>query len=72
TKEEKINIDEKKITEAFILFVTKNFPKAIRIWIVGKEILTYKGILYHSSHEWKKLNNTFIYEKSQSIPKEFL
>jgi hypothetical protein len=72
TKEEKINIDEKKIAEALISFVARNLPRATRIWIVGKEILTQEGILYRSSHEWKKLNDAFICEKSQSIPEEIL
>ncbi|GES73989.1 AAA family ATPase [Rhizophagus clarus] len=72
TKKGEVNIDEKKIAEALISFVARNLPRATRIWIVGKEILTHEGILYHSSHEWKKLNDTFICEKSQSIPEELL
>ncbi|CAI2184656.1 10575_t:CDS:1, partial [Funneliformis geosporum] len=55
-----------------ISFVARNLPRVTRIWIVGKEILTHEDILYHSSYEWKKLNNAFICEKSQSIPEEFL
>ncbi|RGB35511.1 hypothetical protein C1646_759200 [Rhizophagus diaphanus] len=72
TKKGEVNIDEKKIAEALISFVAKNLPRATRIWIVGKEILTHEGILYRSSHEWKKLNDAFICEKSQSIPEELL
>ena len=64
--------DEKKIAEALISFVARNLSRATRIWIVGKEILTHEGILYRSSHEWKKLNDAFICENSQSISKEFL
>ena len=72
TKGKKINIDEKKIAEALISFVARNLPRTTRIWIVGKEILTHEGIFYRSSYEWKKLNDVFICEKSQSIPEEFL
>ncbi|GES89652.1 hypothetical protein GLOIN_2v1477001 [Rhizophagus clarus] len=72
TKKGEVNIDEKKIAEALISFVARNLPRATRIWIVGKEILTHEGILYRSSHEWKKLNDAFICEKLQSIPEELL
>ena len=72
TKKGEVNIDEKKIAEALISFVARNLPRATRIWIVGKEILTHEGILYRSSNEWKKLNDAFICENSQSIPEEFL
>ncbi|CAG8624193.1 1813_t:CDS:2 [Ambispora leptoticha] len=59
TKEGKVNIDDKKIAEALILFVTRELLKATRIWIIGKEILTHEGILYRSSHEWEKLIKAF-------------
>ncbi|CAI2198164.1 12757_t:CDS:1, partial [Funneliformis geosporum] len=49
-----------------------NLSRATRIWIVGKEILTHEGILYRSSHKWKKLNDAFICKNSQSISEEFL
>ncbi|CAG8572245.1 6654_t:CDS:2 [Ambispora leptoticha] len=72
TKEGKVNINDKKIAEALILFVTRKLPKATRIWIIGKEILTHEGYLYCSYHEWKKLIKAFEYEKSQFIPEELL
>ncbi|CAG8627693.1 2297_t:CDS:2, partial [Diversispora eburnea] len=72
TKERKVNIDDKKIVEALISFVTRELPKATRVWIIGKEILTYEGILYRSSHEWEKLIKAFEYKKSQFIPEELL
>jgi hypothetical protein len=72
TKKGEVNIDEKKIAEALISFVARNLPRATRIWIVGKEILTHEDILYCSSYEWKKLNDAFICENSQSISEEFL
>ncbi|GBC45084.2 hypothetical protein GLOIN_2v1477001 [Rhizophagus irregularis DAOM 181602=DAOM 197198] len=43
TKKGEVNIDEKKIAEALISFVARNLPRATRIWIVGKEILTHEG-----------------------------
>ncbi|CAG8615852.1 9837_t:CDS:2, partial [Diversispora eburnea] len=72
TKEGKVNIDDKKIAEALISFVARELPKATRVWIIGKEILTHEGILYRSSHEWEKLIKAFEYEKSQFIPEELL
>ncbi|RHZ63506.1 hypothetical protein Glove_329g15 [Diversispora epigaea] len=72
TKEGKVNIDDKKIAEALIAFVARELPKATRIWIIGKEILTHEGIFYRSSHEWEKLIKAFEYEKSQFIPEELL
>ncbi|CAG8608058.1 5380_t:CDS:2, partial [Diversispora eburnea] len=72
TKEGKVNIDDKKIAEALISFVARELPKATRVWIIGKDILTHEGILYRSSHECEKLIKAFEYEKSQFIPEELL
>ncbi|RHZ89330.1 hypothetical protein Glove_16g101 [Diversispora epigaea] len=72
TKEGKVNIDDKKIAKALISFVARELPKATRVWIIDKDILTHEGILYRSSHECEKLIKAFEYEKSQFIPEKLL
>src|SRR5438128_12338990 len=72
TKKGKVNIDDKKIAEALISFVARELPKATRVWIIGKEILTHEGILYRSSHEWEKLFKAFVNENNDSIPESLL